>query len=168
MNRTLRAIIGAVLILIIAFSAISICQTLGRRWKLDITEQKLFTLSPGTKAILSRLNQPIKAKLYYAKTAATHGNDQIRYFNNYFEYVKSLLEEYVVVSGDKFQLEVIDPRPYSDDEEAALKSGLQRFAVTESEGFFFGLVIETQFGVEKTIPVSLPTARPSSSMTSAT
>jgi ABC-2 type transport system permease protein len=156
MNRTLRAIIGAVLILIIAFSAISICQTLGRRWKLDTTEQKLFTLSPGTKAILSRLNQPIKAKLYYAKTAATHGNDQIRYFNNYFEYVKSLLEEYVVVSGDKFQLEVIDPRPYSDDEEAALKSGLQRFAVTESEGFFFGLVIETQFGVEKTIPVFSP------------
>lgn len=167
MNRTLRAIIGAVLILIVAFSAISICQSLGRRWKLDITEQKLFTLSPGTKAILSRLNQPIRAKLYYAKTAATHGNDQIRYFNNYFEYVKSLLEEYAVISKGMIQLEVIDPRPYSDDEEAALKSGLQRFAVTESEGFFFGLVIETQFGVEKTIPVFL-TARPSSSMTSAT
>jgi ABC-2 type transport system permease protein len=156
MNRILRAIIGAVLILIIAFSAISICQSLGRRWKLDITEQKLFTLSPGTKAILSRLNQPIRARLYYAKTAAMHGNDQIRYFNNYYEYVKSLLEEYVVASKGMVQLDVIDPRPFSDEEEAALKAGLQRFAVTESEGFFFGLVIETQFGVEKTIPVFSP------------
>ena len=57
MNRTLRAIIGAVLILVIAFSAISICQGWGRRGKLDITGQKLYTLSPGTKAILARLKQ---------------------------------------------------------------------------------------------------------------
>ncbi len=156
MNRTLRAIIGVVLILIIAFSAISICQGLGRRCKLDITEQKLYTLSPGTKAILARLNQPIKAKLYYAKTAAMQGPDQIRFFNNYYEYVKSLLEEYVTASKGMVQLDVIDPRPFSDEEEAALKSGLKRFAITEEEGFFFGLVIETQFGVEKTIPVFSP------------
>jgi ABC-type uncharacterized transport system involved in gliding motility auxiliary subunit len=157
MNRTLRAIIGAVLTLVIAFSAISICQGLGRRWKLDTTEQKLYTLSPGTKAILSRLNQPIKAKLYYAKTAATNkGPDQIRFFNNYYEYVKSLLEEYVVASKGLVQLEVIDPRPYSDEEEAALKAGLKRFALSDEEGFFFGLVIETQFGVEKAIPVFSP------------
>jgi ABC-2 type transport system permease protein len=156
MNRTLRAIIGAVLILVIAFSAISICQGLGRRWKVDITEQKLYTLSPGTRAILSHLNQPIRAKLYYAKTAAMHTNDQIRFFNSYYEYVKSLLEEYVVASGGKVQLEVIDPRPFSDEEEAALKSGVKRFPVNDEEGFFFGLVIETQFGVEKTIPVFSP------------
>jgi ABC-2 type transport system permease protein len=156
MNRTLRAIIGAVLILVIAFSAISLCQGLGRRWKLDITEQKLYTLSPGTKAILARLNQPIRAKLYYAKTAAMHGPDQIRYFNNYYEFVRSLLEEYVAASHGMVQLDVVDPRPFSNEEEAALKSGLKRFAITEEEGFFFGLVIETQFGVEKTIPVFSP------------
>ncbi len=156
MNRTLRATIGAVLILVIAFSAVSICQGLGRRWKLDITDRKLFTLSAGTKTILSRLNQPIQAKLYYAKTGAMHGPDQIRYFNNYYEYVKSLLEEYVVASKGMVRLEVIDPRPYSDEEEAALKAGLKRFAISEEEGFFFGLVIQTQFGVEKTIPVFSP------------
>jgi ABC-2 type transport system permease protein len=156
MNRTLRAIVGAVLLLVIAFSAISVSQNLGRRWKVDVTEQGLYTLSPGTKAILAKLNEPIKAKLYYAKTAAMKGPDQIRYFNNYYEYVRALLEEYVAVSKGMVQLEVIDPRPFSDEEEAALRAGLKRFAITEDEGFFFGLVIETQFGVEKTIPVFSP------------
>ncbi|MHC4519814.1 MAG: GldG family protein [Planctomycetota bacterium] len=156
MNRTIRAIIGAVLVLIIAFSGISICQDFGRRWKLDVTDQKLYTLSKGTKAILGRLNQPLKIKLFYAKTAALKGPDQIRFFNNYYEFVRSLLEAYVAAADGKVLLEVIDPRPFSDDEQLALRAGLRRFPITEEENFFFGLVVQTQFGVEKTIPFFSP------------
>jgi len=156
MNRTIRAIVGAVLILIIAFSGISICQNLGGRVKVDVTDQDLYTLSDGTKAILGRLNQPITARLFYAKTAAMKGPDQIRYFNNYYEFVKALLAEYVAVSDGKVKLEVIDPRPFSTEEEQALRYGLRRFPITEEENFFFGLVIQTQFGVEKTIPFFSP------------
>lgn len=88
MNRTIRAIVGAALVLVIAFSGISICQDIGRRWKVDVTDQRLYTLSDGTKAILGKLNQPIKIKLFYAKTAAMKGPDQIRFFNNYYEFVR--------------------------------------------------------------------------------
>jgi ABC-2 type transport system permease protein len=156
MNRTIRAILGAVLILIIVFSGISICQNLGSRLKVDITQQGLYTLSPGTKAILGRLNQPIKAKLYYAKTAARTAPDQIRFFNNYYEFVKSLLEEYVAASKGMVELEIIDPRPFSAEEEEAMKYGLKRFPLSDEESFFFGLVVQTQFGVEKTIPFFAP------------
>lgn len=156
MNRTIRAIIGAALILVIAFSGITISQNLGRRMKIDATERKLYTLSDGTKAILARLNQPLTAKLFYAKTAAMKASDQIRYFNDYYEYVKALLEEYVAASGGMVRLEVIDPRPFSDEEEEALRHGLQRFPISQEESFFFGLVIETQFGVEKVIKVFSP------------
>ncbi len=156
MNRTIRATIGAILILVIAFSAISICQMLGKRLKVDVTEQRLYTLSKGTKAILGKLNQPIKARLYYAKTAALKGPDQIRFFNNYYEFVKVLLEEYVAVGGGMVELEVIDPKPFSDEEEQALRYGLQRFPITPEENFFFGLVVQTQFGVEKVIPFFSP------------
>ena len=156
MNRTIRAILGAVLILIIAFSGITICQNLGGRLKVDITEQGLYTLSDGTKAILGRLNQPITAKLFYAETAAMKAPDQIQFFNNYFEFVKSLLEEYAAVSRGMVKLEVIDPRPFSDDEEQAIRHGLQRFPITEDETFFFGLVVQTQFGVDKVIPFFSP------------
>ena len=156
MNRTIRAILGAGFVLVIVFSAISICQSIGKPLKLDITEKKLYTLSDGTKAILAKLNQPIRVRLYYAKTAALKGPDQIRFFNNYYEFVKALLEEYVTASNGMVELEVVDPRPFTDDEEQALKYGLRRFPITQEESFFFGLVVQTQFGVEKTIPFFSP------------
>ncbi|MCX5632354.1 MAG: Gldg family protein [Phycisphaerae bacterium] len=156
MGRTFRIIAGVIFVLIIAFSLISISQNVGKGWKVDVTGQRIYTLSNGTKAIVAKLNQPITMKLYYARTAALKGPDQIRYFNNYYEFVKSLLEEYVAVSGGMIKLEIIDPRPYSDDEVAALRYGIKRFPITEEENFFFGLVVQTQFGVEKVIPVFAP------------
>jgi ABC-2 type transport system permease protein len=219
MNRTIRAIIGAILVLVIAFSAITICRNfwdfltfvvllasacligsviwavtwvvtknhmiagvlggivttlilafsggpaalnhylfpfLSGDLKVDITDQGLYTLSDGTKSILAKLNQPLKAKLYYAKTASLKGPDQIRFFSNYYEFVKALLEEYVAASKGMVTLEIIDPRPFTDDEEQALKYGLRRFPITEEESFFFGLVVQTPFGVEKAIPFFSP------------
>lgn len=156
MNRLMRAILGAVFVLVIVFSAISICQNIGKSLKMDITDQRLYTLSDGTKSILAKLNQPIKAKLYYAKTASLKGPDQIRFFSNYYEFVKALLEEYVAASNGMVELEIIDPRPFSDEEEQAMSYGLQRFPITQEENFFFGLVVQTQFGVEKSIPFFSP------------
>lgn len=155
-NKNIRKIAGIVFVLIIAFSFISISENAGKNLKADVTAQKIYSLSGGTKAILGKLNQPIKMKLYYSKTAAIKGPDQIRYFNNYYEFVRSLLEEYAAAGKGMVQLEVIDPRPYSDDEVAAIRYGLKKFPITEEENFFFGLVVQTQFGVEKTIPVFSP------------
>ncbi|MHC4586374.1 MAG: Gldg family protein [Planctomycetota bacterium] len=156
MNRTIRAIIGAVFILVIAFCAISICQNIGKWFKVDVTDQKLYTLSDGTKSILAKLHQKVVIKCYYAKTAALKGPDQIKFFNNYYEFVKSLLEEYVAASKGMVELQVIDPRPFSQDEVDALQFGLKRFSITEEESFFFGLVVRTPFGVEKAIPFFSP------------
>ena len=156
MSRTIRLILAVIFVLLITFGAISICQNLGKRLKVDVTDQKLYTLSDGTKSILTKLNQPLKLKLYYAKTASMKGPDQIKYFNNYYEFVKALLEEYVAASKGMVALEIIDPRPFSDDEVEATRSGLKRFPITEEENFVFGLVVQTQFGVEKTIPFFAP------------
>jgi ABC-2 type transport system permease protein len=156
MSRIIRVTLAVVFILLITFGAISICQNLGKRLKVDVTDQKLYTLSAGTKSILTKLNQPLKLKLYYAKTASMKGPDQIKYFNNYYEFVKALLDEYVVASKGMVTLEIIDPRPFSDDEVEATRSGLKKFPVTEEENFVFGLVVQTQFGVEKAIPFFTP------------
>ncbi len=155
-NRTIRAVVGAILVLVITFSAISICQNIGRSWKLDVTEQKLYTLSNGTRAILAKLHQPVKMKLYYAKTATLKAPDPIRYFNNYYEFVKALLEEYVAAAKGMIELEIIDPRPFSNNEVQALQYGLTRFSITQEENFFFGLVVQTPFGIEKVIPFFSP------------
>ncbi len=155
-NRIIRAITAALLVLVITFSAISICQNIGKRLKVDVTDQKLYTLSDGTKAILAKLYQPITMKLYYAKTATLKAPDQIKYFNNYYEFVKVLLQEYVAASKGMIKLQIIDPRPFSDNEAQALRYGLNRFPITQEENFFFGLVLQTQFGVEKVIKFFSP------------
>jgi len=156
MGRSVRAIIAVILVGVIAFSAISICQNSGKGLKLDITEQRLYTLSDGTRAIVGKLNQPLKMRLYYTRTAARKGPDQIRFYNNYYYFVQTLLEEYADAAKGMINLEVIDPRPFSDEEEEALRYGLRRFPITEEENFFFGLVLQTQFGVVKTIPFFSP------------
>jgi len=156
MNRVSRAIIAVVFVAAITFSAISICQTAAKSLRVDITEQRLYSLSDGTKAILAGLNQPIKLKLYYTKTAAMKGPDQIRYFNEYYYFVKALLDEYAREGKGMVKLEIIDPRPFSDEEAQALRYGLRRFSITEEESFFFGLVLQTQWGVEKTIAFFSP------------
>ena len=125
--------------------------TIFKRARVDFTEENLYTLSPGTKAILSKLDAPIKLKLYYSKTAANKGTEGLRTFNNYFLYVQELLRQYVASSRNNLTFKVIDPRPDTPDEEDATAYGLKKFNLTETERYFFGLVAENESGTEKII-----------------
>lgn len=160
MNRTVRLILALFFIAVITVSAVRVAQLIGRGARVDVTEQGLYTLSGGTKNILQGLRQPLTLRLYYAKTAALKAPDQIRFFNSYYEYVRALLEEYVRNSNGMVKLEIIDPRPYSQEELAAIRDGLKKFPITEEESFFFGLVLQTQFGVTKTIEFFAPERQP--------
>ncbi|MHC4213371.1 MAG: DUF7088 domain-containing protein, partial [Planctomycetota bacterium] len=66
------------------------------------------------------------------------------------------MNEYERASNGMFKLEIIDPRPYSQEEEEAIRFGLKRFPITTDENFFFGLVLQTEFGVVKNIPFFSP------------
>ena len=156
MNRTVRAIIAIVFVGVIMFCAISISQNIAKSYRVDVTQQKLYTLSKGTLNILGRLGQPIKIKLYYTKTAAMKAPDQIRIFNNYYYFVESLLQEYARAAKGMIELEIIDPRPYSDEEADALRYGIKKFPISEEENFFFGMVVQTQYGAAKTVPFFSP------------
>ena len=156
MNRTIRAIIAVIFVGVIMFCAISIAHNFGESIRLDVTDRKLYTLSDGTKTILGKLRQPIKMKLFYTKTAVRKAPDQIRVYNNYYFFVEALLKEYTKASKGMVELEIVDPRPYSDEEAEALRYGIQKFPMTEEENFFFGLTVQTQYGAVKTIPFFAP------------
>jgi ABC-2 type transport system permease protein len=130
---------------------IYIGSTLFKKAKVDITEEGLYTLSEGTKSILSKLDAPIKLKLYYSKTAANKGTEGLRAFNNHYLYVQELLRQYASNSRNNITLEVIDPRPDTPEEEDAMAYGLKKFNLTETEKYFFGLVAENESGAEKII-----------------
>ncbi|MFW6158924.1 MAG: Gldg family protein, partial [Planctomycetota bacterium] len=151
MNRTIRVALAVVFIVIISIcAALSASALLGRR-RVDLTENNLYTLSEGTRNILGKLNRPITAKLYYSRSAAMKGPEQIRYLNKYYLYVRDLLEEYEELSDGMIDLEVIDPGTYTEEEEEALDHGLKQEWIAEDESFFFGLVVQTETGKEKVI-----------------
>ncbi|MCY4643799.1 MAG: GldG family protein [Bacteriovoracales bacterium] len=130
-----------------------------KRAKVDFTQEGLYTLSPGTKSILSKIDSPLKLKLYYSKTAANKGTEALRAFNNYYIYVQELLRQYVSHSRNNLSLDLIDPRPDTPEEEEAGVYGLKKFNITETESYFFGLVAENESGTEKVIEFFDPSAK---------
>jgi ABC-type uncharacterized transport system involved in gliding motility auxiliary subunit len=125
--------------------------TWGKRLKWDLTEENLYGLSDGSINVVKKLNSPLRIKFYYSKTAANKGTEGIRAFNNYFTYVKDLLNEYVAHSRNNLTLEVIDPRPDTKDEQDAITYGLKKFQLSETEKYFFGMVVENDSGTQKII-----------------
>ena len=156
MNRSMRAIVAILLIGVIVFSVNSILRNSPQAFRLDATDEQLYSLSEGTKTVLGKLHQPLTLKLYFSRTVSLNAPDQIQFFTNYYNFVKTLTEEYVRQSKGMLKLELIDPLPFSIDEEDALRYGLRRFPISEEENFFFGAVLTTGFGVVKQIPFFTP------------
>jgi len=151
MRSSLRTLAAVLCIILIAVCTVMVFQAIVGRTRIDLTQNRLYTLSKGTRHILGELNQPIKLELYYARTAAMKGPEQIRFYNNYYLYVRDLLEEYVRLSDGNLSLEVIDPRPFSDEEQAAIDRGMKRLRLSDTESFFFGLAARTELGKQKVI-----------------
>lgn len=114
-------------------------QQLGGNARLDLTEQKLYTLSDGTRSVLQTLEQPLQLTLYFSRSAAT---DLIP-LRAYAQRVEELLAEYELAANGKLQVQVIDPVPYSDEEDQATAFGLQAVPVSGGlEQLYFGVVVQ--------------------------
>ena len=87
----------------------------------DATAEKIFTLSPGTKALISKIGEPTTFDLYYSSNAT----GQFVQYKNYAERVREMLRQYVRASGGKIHLNVIDPEPDTPEEEKATAAGIQ-------------------------------------------
>jgi ABC-2 type transport system permease protein len=153
MSHGTRTIIGTLLILVIAFCTVFVTTRLTRgRVQVDLTQDQLYSLTEGTKNILAKVREPLTLELYYSKTGVDKtGEDQLLQFNNYYLYVRDLLRAYARQSPLVTFVEY-DPRPYSDAEEKADVLRLQRFNLTETEGFYFGLAATGDTGEREVIP----------------
>src|SRR5690606_35640749 len=89
--------------------------------RLDLTEQKLYTISECTESILEELESPIELQFFYSDGAV---RDLVA-LRNYARRVEELLRAYVRAAGGKLKLQVIDPLPFSEEEDRAAAPGLQ-------------------------------------------
>ena len=151
MKTNIRLILALIFVGVISISAVLLSRKGVGGAQVDFTSGSLYTLSDGTKSILGKLNQTITLKLYYSRVAAMKGPDQIRFWNNYYLYVRDLLEEYARLAGGKIKLELIDPRTYSVDEEDAIRNGIKRFPISDDESFYFGMLAVTELGKDEAI-----------------
>lgn len=133
-----RLTIFALSLLALLFVAINV---LASGWftsgRLDLTEDKLYTLSDSTLSLLETVDEPITFRLYLSSGLA----QQVPHLGVYANRVRDLLLEYQSVSNGTVRLEVLDPAPFSDIEDRAVASGLQGIpAVTGGDNMYFGLV----------------------------
>jgi ABC-type uncharacterized transport system involved in gliding motility auxiliary subunit len=105
--------------------------------RIDLTEDRLYSLSDGTRNIVSNLEEPVELIFFYSDSA-TEDAPQIR---SYGTRVQELLREIVLASDGNLRLSVIDPEPFSEDEDLATQYGIQAVPVSQGgQSIYFGLV----------------------------
>jgi len=105
--------------------------------RVDLTEQKLYTLSPGTKAILKKLDSPVEIRFYYSQGISRKPSD----LENYARSVEDLLGELSQASRGKIEIKKFDPRPDSEEEDLANLDGVEGQLLQTGEKFYLGLCV---------------------------
>ena len=131
----LRAAAGLGLLAALFLSAVMFANLSLDGWRLDLTEQRLYTVSDGTRKVLAKLRQPIN--LYFFFSDRQSGGHAL--LRNYATRVRELLEEYVHYADGRLLLHVIDPEPYSAAEDRADEFRLQPMPLGDGR-LYFGLV----------------------------
>ncbi len=128
-----RTALGILAVLFIAVTLFSNALLSG--FRIDLTENKLYTISEGTRNILENIDEPINLYFFFSDRA-TENIQQIRM---HAVRVRETLEEFAAESGNKINLQVIDPLPFSEEEDEASGFGLEAASAGGGDSIYFGL-----------------------------
>jgi ABC-type uncharacterized transport system involved in gliding motility auxiliary subunit len=128
---------GTLLALALLFIGLTILFNYALRgWRLDLTQNRLYTLAPGTERILASIREPINLYFFYSEKTA----GQIPQLKTYGTRVREFLEELAARSGGRLRLHVIDPQPFSEEEDRAAELGVRGTPVgATGSQLYFGL-----------------------------
>jgi ABC-type uncharacterized transport system involved in gliding motility auxiliary subunit len=141
------ASIGLALILLLSVNLFA--SSALRNAKADLTQQRLFTISDGTRAMLRSVDEPINLLLYFSKRLG----EAASVYSRYFERVRALLQQYSDLSGGRVELAIFDPEPFSDAEDKAVAAGLRGVRLNQDgEVGYFGLVGSNSTDTDASIP----------------
>ena len=142
--------IGGIVLAVAAFLALNMFANQAlTRFRLDLTEQRLFTLSEGTRNILGTIDEPVTLRLYVSRSLAS----RLPSISGYVARVRDLLQEYEYAADGKIILTVIDPEPFSEEEDRAVAYGLSGLPLLDGEStFYFGLVGTNTLDDQEVIP----------------
>ncbi|MNF35015.1 ABC-type uncharacterized transport system [compost metagenome] len=141
---------SGLLLIALVFLAFNMVASLGLpNARLDLTEQKLYTISAGTERILGELDEPVNLYFFYSDNVS---RDLVA-VRNYARRVEEMLRAYQRAAGGKLRLKVIDPEPFSEDEDRAAEFGLQGVPLQQGgDKLYFGLAGTNALDDVQTIP----------------
>ena len=153
MRRLWTSVLGVVALAAILIGVNLVAEYRLAPVKLDLTQQRLYTLAAGTRKILADLKDPITLRLYYSRALGS----RIPVYGAYADRVSEMLREYANASGGKIRLEFFDPEPFSGTEDRALAYGLQGVPIDQSgEQVYFGLAGNNLLDDERTVAFFQP------------
>jgi ABC-type uncharacterized transport system involved in gliding motility auxiliary subunit len=154
--RGKRGLSAALALLLAAILAVGVNMLADRtlsRARIDLTENRLYTLSDGTRQVLQGLQDPVTLRVFYSRRLGA----AIPVYGAYAERVRAMLEEYAAVSRGRVRLEFFDPEPFSETEDRAVALGLQGVPVDQGgESVYFGLAGVNLLDDERVIPFFQP------------
>ena len=127
---------GSVVLLLICLVAVNIMAYF-IPLRFDLTEERLYTISEGSRKILDSLKDPVRINFYYSRS----NSELPPNFKIYAQRVQELLEEYETLSNSKVVLEVLDPKPDTEEEEWAQKYGIKHITLPSGNTVYFGAVV---------------------------
>ena len=125
--------IGAMALIFIAFNVIAT----RARQRIDLTAERAYTLSPGTKAILAKLDTPVQIRFYCTKNTSAMPVA----LTTYAQRVEDLLGEYRQASKSRIEVQRLNPEPDSDAEDSARLDGVEGQQLRTGEKIFLGLSV---------------------------
>ena len=142
---------AGLLVIALAFLAFNMLARVGLSdWRLDLTEHKLYTLSAGSEKVLAEIEQPVELYFFYSDQASK----DLPPLRNYAKRVEEMLKAYERVAAGKLKLHIIDPQPFSAEEDQAAELGLQAIPLNGAgDKLYFGLAGRVAGGAPQAIPV---------------
>lgn len=145
--------IGGVIAMALILVAVNVILS-GARQRVDLTQEKAYTLSAGTRAILAKLDTPVKVRFYCSQSAAA--TPQSVFLKTYARKVEDLLAEYKQAAQGKLIIEKYDPQPDSDAEDSARLDGITGAQMPSGDMFYMGIAVNL-LDAKETIPFCQPT-----------
>ena len=134
-------------------AAIMVSNALFSGIRLDLTENDLYTLSPGTRNLLKKLDEPINFYFFYSDQAT----EDVQVLRTYAVRVREVLEEFAAASDGKLILTEVDPVPFSEEEDRADQYGLQRISLGGlGDSVYLGLAATNSVGDQEVVPFFQP------------
>ena len=128
--------LGSVVLLLICLVAVNVMASF-IPLRFDLTEERLYTISDGSRKILESLQEPVRINFYYSRNNAELPPN----FKTYAQRVHELLEEYAAISNGQLILEISDPKPDTEEEEWAQKYGIKSITLPSGNTVYFGAVV---------------------------